>query len=272
MPVEILKASVGDYSVNMGKRGVTVNQRYLGAPGDWGPALPVHQWYLKNPKATVAEVAEQLDKLPKVIEVKGYKVSLSHGYLRVSMPGDNEVFLVSQYKDGRGDHVIQYLRKHYNGSQCTDVAKCAQLIRDYLNPKEVVVEGYKVYIDHLRDLVVVDEQGFLCNPSDQKTRVHPGTDCPVIAYLRTVMTKDTTVRETAKLIEDFLNREQIEEYEEPKALGKPELFVDHVKVYRNGWRVSSWAGYHVAWKPSEYHCVGFRSLESAEEFLATKVG
>lgn len=203
MPVEILKASVGDYSVNTGKRGVTVNKVYLGdREHSWGPALPVHQWYLKNPTATVAQVAEQLDKLLKEVTVRGYKIHLSVGDLCI-----DDAHLVSRYNTGRGDDCIQYLRKHYNGNKSTDVAECARLIEEYFNPSSIEVEGYLVAKEPDGTVVVYEpgERSSYWSPATMKWADY-GPE--VIKHLRKHTTRETTVRETAKLIEDFLKAQE----------------------------------------------------------------
>ena len=200
MPVEILKASVGDYSVNRSGRGVTVNQKYLGEPGDWAEVGPVHQWYLRNPNATVAEVAEQLDQMPEVIEVRGYKVYISDlgSLCVVDLKGAHQN--PSRYKNGTGDPCIQYLRKHYNGNRSTDVAECARLIEEYFDPKELVVKGYQVYKEMGEVRVrLPGETGFWIPGVAKDFR----DTNPVLAHLRKHTTPATTVRETAKLIEEY---------------------------------------------------------------------
>lgn len=214
MPVEILKASVGDYSVNTSKRGVTVNQVYLGEPVDWMEATPVHKWYLANPKATVAQVAEQLDKLPKEVTVRGYKIKVVDVGPKVKtldvVSPDGRGRWVSWYPKSDGDDCIQYLRKHYNGNKSTDVAECARLIEEYFNPSSVEVQGYKVTKKTSRltgECIVVDGPKSSGDVPVVFRGPYEGED-PVIAYLRTVMTPKTTVRETAKLIEDFLKAQE----------------------------------------------------------------
>lgn len=189
MSVTVLKASVGDYSVNRSGRGVTVNQKYLGDPGDWGEVEPVHLWYLRNPQATVAEVAEQLDKLPKVIEVRGYKVGIYMGDgVYVSQPGSTAKQLVSRYKDSVGDPCIQYLRKHYNGNRSTDVAECARLIEEYFKTEEKFVRGVRVYRN----------QGTSITGTDGAHKI-PG----LYKYLESCGKNQKSVREVAKLIEEY---------------------------------------------------------------------
>jgi len=232
MPVEILKASVGDYSVNTSKRGVTVNQQYLGDRDyNWGPAEPVHKWYLGNPKATVAQVAEQLDKLPKEVMVQGYKVYVNRDTLIVRMPehvkGGNYVSL-SPF--GSGDEVTQYLRKHYNGNKSTDVAECARLIEEYFNPSSIEVLGYKV-------AKATDGTVIVYQPGERQSYWSPATmkwadyGPEAIKHLRKHTNRETTVRETAKLIEEFL--------------AKQEITVRGVQVYRiAGSNVTGTAGAH----------------------------
>jgi len=206
MPVEILKASVGDYSVNTSKRGVTVNQQYLGDRDyNWGPTLPVHKWYLANPKATVAQVAEQLDKLPKEVVAHGYQVGLNaFGTLCVLEPEGFGLRNPSKCRTGPGDDCIQHLRKQYNGDKSTDVAECARLIEGYFNPSSIEVQGYKVTKSADGTVIVYQpgERQSYWSPARMKW-CDNGPEA--IKHLRKHTTRDTTVRETAKLIEDFLS-------------------------------------------------------------------
>lgn len=213
MPVEILKASVGDYSVNTSKRGVTVNQQYLGDRDyNWGPTLPVHKWYLANPKATVAQVAEQLDKLPKEVTVRGYTVKVVDVAPKVQtlevISPKSRGHWVSWYVSSDGDDCIQYLRKHYNGNKSTDVAECARLIEEYFNPSSVEVQGYKV-------AKATDGTVIVYQPGERQAYWSPATmkwddyGPEAIKHLRKHTTRETTVRETAKLIEDFLAKQEV---------------------------------------------------------------
>jgi len=211
MPVEILKASVGDYSVNTSKRGVTVNQVYLGERVDWMEATPVHKWYLANPKATVAQVAEQLDKLPKEVTVRGYKIKVVDVGPKVKtldvVSPDGRGRWVSWYPKSDGDDCIQYLSKHYNGNKSTDVAECARLIEEYFNPSSIEVSGYKV-------AKATDGAVIVYQPGERSSYWSPATmkwadyGPEVIKHLRKHTTRETTVRETAKLIEDFLKAQE----------------------------------------------------------------
>ena len=189
MSVTVLKASVGDYSVNRSGRGVTVNQKYLGEPGDWGEVEPVHLWYLRNPNATVAEVAEQLDQMPDGIEVRGYKVYLADSMLEVVGP-DGWPMNPANYCGPMymGDPCIQYLLKYYNGNRSTDVAECARLIEEYFKTEEKFVRGVRVYRN----------QGTSITGTDGAHKI-PG----LYKYLESCGKNQKSVREVAKLIEEY---------------------------------------------------------------------